>query len=99
MNGARRVAAADIAGEIAARVPSTREIVRRWGVAMATASKVLALLRDEGLVQTRPGAGTVVVGPIRRLAPGTGRRPGGQALSARRIVAAAIAVADREGLG
>ena len=24
------------------RVPSTREIIRRWGVAMATASKVLA---------------------------------------------------------
>lgn len=110
MNGDRRATAAGIAGEIAARIrtgelgpgaraPSTREIMRRWGVAMATASKVLALLRDEGLVQTRRGAGSVVVGPIRRLAPGTGRRPGGQALSTRRIVSAAIAVADREGLG
>lgn len=39
------------------------------------------------------------MGPIRRLAPGTGRRPGGQALTTRRIVSAAIAVADREGLG
>jgi DNA-binding transcriptional regulator YhcF (GntR family) len=39
------------------RVPSTREITRRWGVAMATASKVLAALRQEGLVRTRPGVG------------------------------------------
>ena len=49
-------------GELAAgdRVPSTREIMRRWGVAMATASKVLSILKEEGLVRTRPGAGTVV---------------------------------------
>jgi DNA-binding GntR family transcriptional regulator len=44
------------------RVPSTREITRRWGVAMATASKVLAALKEEGLVATRPGLGTVVAG-------------------------------------
>ena len=46
-------------GELTAgdRVPSTREIMRRWGVAMATASKVLSILKDEGLVHTRPGAG------------------------------------------
>jgi len=42
------------------RVPSTREIIQRWGVAMATATKVLATLRHEGLVQPVPGVGTVV---------------------------------------
>ncbi|KAA9374402.1 GntR family transcriptional regulator [Microbispora cellulosiformans] len=42
------------------RVPSTREIVRRWGVAMATATKVLTELRREGLVRAVPGVGTVV---------------------------------------
>ena len=49
-------------GELAVgdRVPSTRQITRRWGVAMATASKVLANLKQEGLILTRPGVGTVV---------------------------------------
>ncbi|MER6051916.1 TetR/AcrR family transcriptional regulator C-terminal domain-containing protein [Streptomyces sp. NPDC001793] len=42
------------------RVPSTREITRQWGVAMATATKVLAELRREGLVRAAPGIGTVV---------------------------------------
>lgn len=42
------------------RVPSTREITRDWGVAMATATKVISALRDAGLVETRSGAGTVV---------------------------------------
>ncbi|RKT56498.1 TetR family transcriptional regulator [Saccharothrix australiensis] len=42
------------------RVPSTREITARWRVAMATASRVLAALRDEGLVRAVPGVGTVV---------------------------------------
>ncbi|WP_308250953.1 TetR/AcrR family transcriptional regulator C-terminal domain-containing protein [Nonomuraea rhizosphaerae] len=44
------------------RIPSTRQIVREWGVAMATASKAIAALRDEGLVRAVPGVGTVVVG-------------------------------------
>lgn len=43
-----------------ARVPSTREITREWGVAMATASKVLSTLRQEGLVEVVRGVGTVV---------------------------------------
>ncbi|GAB3150273.1 TetR/AcrR family transcriptional regulator C-terminal domain-containing protein [Microbispora hainanensis] len=59
--------AAEIRGRIEAgelrpgdRVPSTREIVREWGVAMATATKVLTELRREGLVHAVPGVGTVV---------------------------------------
>ncbi|MFE1349386.1 TetR/AcrR family transcriptional regulator C-terminal domain-containing protein [Streptomyces sp. NPDC058757] len=49
-------------GELAPgdRVPSTREITRQWGVAMATATKVLTELRREGLVHAVPGVGTVV---------------------------------------
>ncbi|MGW7553415.1 GntR family transcriptional regulator [Streptomyces rimosus] len=42
------------------RVPSTRRITREWGVAMATATKVLTTLRQEGLVRAVPGVGTVV---------------------------------------
>ncbi|MFG2057902.1 TetR/AcrR family transcriptional regulator C-terminal domain-containing protein [Micromonospora sp. NPDC048930] len=46
-------------------VPSARRLTREHGVAIATATKVLALLRDEGLVLTRPGAGTVVAPALR----------------------------------
>jgi DNA-binding GntR family transcriptional regulator len=44
------------------RVPSARQIVEQWGVAHATAAKVLSMLRTEGLVTTTPGGagGTVV---------------------------------------
>ena len=42
------------------RVPSTREITREWGVAMATATKALSALRQEGLVEAVRGVGTVV---------------------------------------
>ena len=45
--------------------PSTRQIVRDWGVAMATATKVIAALRADGLVDPVPGRGTIV-------RPGTG---------------------------
>jgi AcrR family transcriptional regulator len=64
------------------RVPSARQITQAWGVAIATASKALAMLRAEGLVRAVPGIGTVV----------------DQVLSQQRIVAAALAIADSEGL-
>ena len=95
------------------RVPSTREITARWGVAMATATKALAALRQEGIVRPIPGVGTVVAGrqpsggrPAALAPPATPRgpvaasRPGtsDQRLASDRIVAAAIAVADAEGL-
>lgn len=76
------------------RVPSTRQVVRDFGVAMATATKALAVLRDEGLVITRPGSGTVVRTPD----PPPRRRSPDRELSRDRIVAAAMAVADTEGL-
>jgi len=92
------------AGELAAgtRVPSTRAIVDEWGVAMATATKVLTDLRHQGLVRAVPGVGTVVEGdrPAASRAPAP-RRPrlseGG--LTSDRIVAAGIAIADAEGMG
>ena len=56
--------AAELADRIAAgelrpgdRVPSTREITRTWGVAMATATKALASLRDPIELADREGLG------------------------------------------
>lgn len=71
-----------VAGELApgARVPSTRRITREWGVAMATATKVLNRLRDEGLVRAVPGVGTVVAG---KPAPAAGRSREPQRVSPR----------------
>ena len=88
-------------GELAVgdRVPSTRQIIRRWGVAMATASKVLANLKQEGLVLTRPGVGTVVAAASSSQPRVTARTRGSDTtLTRERIVAAGTVVADREGL-
>lgn len=76
------------------RVPSTREITREWGVAMATAAKALAELRDAGLVETRPGAGTVV-----RAAATAARRTRTpvSAPTRERIAAVGVEIADAEG--
>lgn len=73
------------AGELkpGARVPSARQIMRKWGVANATASKALSMLVDAGLVRAIAGVGTVVAE---------------RGLSQARIVSAGIAIADREGL-
>lgn len=42
------------------QVPSVREIAETWHIAKATAERVLRLLREEGLITTRPGARPVV---------------------------------------
>lgn len=76
------------------RVPSTRQVVRDFGVAMATATRALAVLRDEGLVVTRPGSGTIVRAPD----PPARRRSPDRELSTDRIVATGMAMADAEGL-
>lgn len=97
-------------GELApgAKVPSTRRIATEWGVAMATAAKALATLNQEGLVRAEPRSGTVVAGPSRSSTakPRPVRQPTrGPAhsnqqphLTRARIVKAAIAIADAEGL-
>ncbi|GAA3759593.1 GntR family transcriptional regulator [Plantactinospora mayteni] len=62
------------------RLPSARQLVEQWGVAHATAAKVLATLRAEGLVKTTSGgAGGTVVN-----VQDVGRSPRDRALSARR---------------
>ncbi|MFD5326873.1 TetR/AcrR family transcriptional regulator C-terminal domain-containing protein [Streptomyces sp. NPDC127092] len=91
------------------RVPSTREIMKQWGVAMATATKVITELRREGMVRAVPGVGTVVASPsrpVRAPRPAAAARPGtppdapsGQmSLTLGRIIVAAVTVADTEGL-
>jgi DNA-binding transcriptional regulator YhcF (GntR family) len=100
----RRIAAGELRpGD---RVPSTRQIAREWGVAMATATKALGTLAQEGLVQAVPRVGTVVATPQRRPAaspslrtprPRLAQAPE-QELTQARIVHAAIGIADAEGL-
>lgn len=41
-------------------VPSARKLAEQWRISLATATKVLAALRSEGLVEARTGIGTVV---------------------------------------
>jgi AcrR family transcriptional regulator len=67
------------------RVPSARQITKDWGVAIATATRAHAALREEGLT----GVGTVVAGPAPRR---------DHELTKERIVAAAIAIADADGM-
>ncbi|MFF2810744.1 TetR/AcrR family transcriptional regulator C-terminal domain-containing protein [Streptomyces sp. NPDC058000] len=89
-------------GELAPgdRVPSTRQIAREWNVALATATKALTALRQEGLVQAEPRVGTVVAGPHRRPGPAHPRTTptAARELSRERVVHTAIEIADAEGL-
>src|SRR6478735_10406523 len=64
------------------RVPSAREITRNFGVAVATASRVLAALRDDGLVHAVPGVGTLVSAPAGQAVGAPGRRTTGPAPAA-----------------
>jgi AcrR family transcriptional regulator len=65
-------------------------LTREHGVAIATATKALAALQDEGLTVARPGVGTLVAERrVRRVE---------RELTLDRIVAAAIAVADADGM-
>lgn len=94
----RRIAAGELApGD---RVPSTRQIARQQGVALATAAKALAALQHEGLVHTRPRAGTVVAPPEPVPPPTRHQATAGRdrELTRERIVRAAIEIADAEGL-
>lgn len=83
------------------RLPSTRQIARDRGVAIATATRVLATLREEGLVRAVPGVGTVVASPPARPSrPVPPTRPAPAArLSREAVVRQGIALADAEGLG
>jgi DNA-binding transcriptional regulator YhcF (GntR family) len=76
-------------------IPSTRALARKWKVALATATKSLAVLAQEGLVEAVPRVGTVVAQPGPRAAAPIARE---QELSRDRIVQAAIVLADAQGL-
>jgi DNA-binding transcriptional regulator YhcF (GntR family) len=85
----RRIAEGDLApGD---PVPTTRAIIREWGVAMATATKALAALRQAGAIESVPRVGSVVAarGLPSRSADGLERE---------RIVRAALRIADTDGL-
>ncbi|UBU14198.1 TetR/AcrR family transcriptional regulator C-terminal domain-containing protein [Nonomuraea gerenzanensis] len=80
------------------RVPSTRQLARDWNVALATAAKALTLLAREGVVVAEPRVGTVVA---ERPGSPARPRPGATAeheLTRRRIVRAAMEIADADGL-
>jgi DNA-binding transcriptional MocR family regulator len=51
------------------RLPSTRALCEQYGASPVTVSRVLAALVAEGLVVTRPGAGTFVATPVVRRGP------------------------------
>lgn len=105
-----------LAGELKPgdRMPSIRQIADRSGVAVATATRAVAALRAEGLVESRVGSGTVVsarvtparpdrTGPARtgrpvRRADSSGPPTGSSALSRSTVLRTAIAIADVEGL-
>jgi AcrR family transcriptional regulator len=76
------------------RVPSTRQIARDWGVALATATRALTTLRHEGLIRSVPRVGMVVA-----VEPTPGPSPGAPPpLTRASVVEAAIQIADAEGL-
>jgi DNA-binding transcriptional regulator YhcF (GntR family) len=80
------------------RVPSTRQLARDRGVALATAAKALTVLAQEGVVVAEPRVGTRVARPRDGRAPA--RRPmmSENDLTRERIVRAAIEIADADGL-
>lgn len=84
---ARRITTGELApGD---RIASTRQLTADYGIAMATATKVIATLREQGLVRARPGVGTVVA---------AGARPADAAPDRERVVRTAVTIADAEGL-
>jgi len=87
----RRIAAGELAA--GAALPPVRQIARDFGVALATATKAVATLSHHGLVKAVPRVGTVVTSKLRASAGGRDAE-----LSRERIVDAAIAMADREGI-
>lgn len=79
-------------------VPSARQITRDWGVALATATKVLAALQQDGLVSVVPGIGTVVAQDPKPVIRRPRRTSGKGEAPRERIVRAAMEIADRDGI-
>lgn len=51
------------------RLPAVRMLAEQYGTATATAAKAIDLLRQEGVVTSRPGLGTVVRDTAMAVAP------------------------------
>ncbi len=47
-------------GELTGRVPSIKTLSQEYGVAMGTAERALAILRDEGVIVVQVGRGAFV---------------------------------------
>jgi AcrR family transcriptional regulator len=80
------------------RAPSTRQIAEMYDVAMATAAHVLRHLADQGVLRVVPRVGSIVVGPRTAWSDRTPSSREGE-LSRGRIVEAAIAIAEGQGIG
>lgn len=74
-------------------VPSARQITKDWSVALATATKALAALRQDGLVTAVPGIGTVVAQENKAVPVRRARRTRDTG-----VVRTALEIADREGI-
>ena len=48
-------------GELTRRVPAVKALAQQYEVAIGTAERALAILKDEGLIATSMGRGTFVV--------------------------------------
>lgn len=74
------------------RLPSTRALATEYGVALATAAKALTELSQAGVIRAQPRVGSVVMPRAKtRTAPE-------RELNRARIVRAAVAIADTQGL-
>lgn len=80
------------------KVPSTRQLTRAWGVAIATATRALSTLQSEGLVKSVVGVGTVVADRPQTTEPRGNARAAEQELTTERIVRTAVSIADAEGI-
>jgi DNA-binding GntR family transcriptional regulator len=60
------------AGEIppGSRLPGEQELRREYGIALSTVRKAMGLLRDRGLVITRPSKGSFIVRDLPPAKPG-----------------------------
>ena len=78
-------------------IPSTRALARKWKVALATAAHALNALAAEGWVRSLPRVGTVVAS-ARPAAKGAEPAVHAPTPIQEKIVRAAIAIADSEGI-
>jgi DNA-binding transcriptional MocR family regulator len=68
----RQIVAGAAGAPPGAKLPSTRELVRRLGVSATTVQQALAVLSADGTITTRPGAGTYVAAvPVEPVAADT----------------------------